>query len=95
MKWPVQSPNPNGAGNTLMKTSCALSAPVSRASSWKANHRAWWCITIFGRPVVPDVEFRNHNSSAENAREGSTRLSALPVDGRDVINAAARVAVTR
>ena len=51
--------------------------PVAR-SSWNANQRAWLCITIFGSPVVPDVELRNQSSSAPIGRSapGSPRAAA-------------------
>ena len=45
------------------------------AKSWNANQRAWSCITILGRPVVPDVELRNHRSSRADRLLGA-RLAA-------------------
>ena len=62
-KCAVHSPKPNGAGSALRKTSSGVNVATSAAKPWNANQRAWSCMTIFGRPVVPDVEFKNHSSS--------------------------------
>ena len=35
VKWPVQSPKPNGAGIALKKTSSSPKSPASAASWWK------------------------------------------------------------
>ena len=60
----VQMPKPNGAGIALRNTSSPVIAPASAASWWKYIHRFCVCITHFGMPVVPDVEFTRKRSSA-------------------------------
>ena len=59
-----------------MNTSSAVSSPASTASSWKANHRLWSCMTHLGSPVVPDVELRRNTSSAPSHRSSGRSLSA-------------------
>ena len=66
----VRGPQPEseGGGSADRKTSEALKSATRSAKSWNANQRDWLCITIFGRPVVPDVELRYQSSSAPMLR---------------------------
>src|SRR6476620_11751798 len=61
-KCEVHKPKPKGEGSALRKTSSYVKCATRSAKPWNANQRAWSCMTILGRPVVPDVELRNHRS---------------------------------
>ena len=67
-KCAVHKPKPNGAGSAERKTSSAVKCATRSAKPWNANQRACVCMTILGRPVVPDVELRYQSSSAPIGR---------------------------
>ena len=80
-KCAVHNPKPNGVGRADRKTSSAVKCATRSANSWNANQRACVCITIFGSPVVPDVELRYQSSSAPIgcSAPASRQRAAVPV----------------